>query len=79
MFSVGPAFLKCLHEQRQCVSVESLTRGFAHADLTLALHQWMKSRRWAARAAGGHRGSFGREANASNLGRRRRRGRWGGG
>lgn len=60
-------YMTCLHEQREC-SVESLTRGFAHADLALALHQWMKSRR-AARAAGGHRGSFGREArHASHWG-----------
>lgn len=59
---------------------ESLTRGFAHADLTLALHQRMKGRRRAARAAGGHRGSFGREArHAGDLGRRRRRGGRGGG
>ena len=66
-------------KRRKC-SIESLTRGFAHADLALTLHQRMKSRRRAARAAGGHRGSFGREArHASNRGRRRRRGRWGGG
>lgn len=59
---------------------ESLTRGFAHADLALALHQWMKSRRRAARAAGRHRGSFGREArHASDRGRRRRGGGRGGG
>ena len=72
-------FMTCLHEQRECC-VQSLTRGFAHADLALALHQWMKSRRRAARDAGGHRGSFGREArHAGNWGRgRRRRGRGGG-
>lgn len=55
-------FITCLHERREC-SVESLTGGFAHADLALALHQWMKSRWRAAGAAGGHRGSFGREAS----------------
>lgn len=55
--------------------MESLTRGFAHADLALALHQRMKSSRRADGDAGGHRGSFGREArHASNLGGRRRRG-----
>lgn len=70
----------CLHEQREC-DVESLTRGFAHTDLALALHQRMKSRRRAAGAAGGHRGSFGREAchARNNRGRRRRRGGRGGG
>lgn len=63
-----------LHELRKC-HVGSLTRGFAHADLALALHQWVKSRRRAASAAGGHGGSFGREArDTSNRGRRRRRG-----
>lgn len=72
-------FMICLNEQRGC-EVESLTRGFAHADLALALHQRMKSRWRAARAASRHRGSFGREARyASNRGRRRRRGGWGGG
>lgn len=66
--------MTCLHEQREW-GVESLTRGFAHADLALALHQRMKSRRRAAWAAGRHGGSFGREArHASNWGRRRRGG-----
>lgn len=40
----------------------------------------MKSWWRAARAAGGHRGSFGREAcHANDWGRRGRRGRWGAG
>ncbi len=61
-------FMTCLHEQREC-GIQSLTRGFAHADLALALHHRMKSRRRAAGAAGGHRGSFGRDArHTSNRG-----------
>lgn len=55
----------------------TITRGFAHANLALALHKWMQSWR---RAAGGHRGSFGREArHASNWRGGRRRGGWGSG
>lgn len=85
-----PANTLLLHQQLQAFHLaasctvlgltDAVTRGFAHADLTLALHQRMKGRRRVARAAGGHRGSFGREArHASDLGRRRRRGGWGGG
>lgn len=60
--------VNCLNEQRGC-RVESLTRGFAHADLALALHQRVKSWWRAARAASRHGGSFGREArHASNWG-----------
>lgn len=56
--------------------MESLTGGFAHADLTLALHQWMEGRQSAARAASRHGGSFSREArHAGDWGRGR--GRWG--
>lgn len=58
--------------------MESLTGGFAHADLTLALHQRVERRQSAARAAGGHRGSFGREARHAGD-RGRGRGRWRGG
>lgn len=65
-------FLKYLHEKVVC-GVESLTRGFAHADLALALHQWMKSWSGAARAASRHRGSFGRETCHANDWRRRGR------
>lgn len=72
-------FMTCLYVQRGS-GMESLTRGFAHADLALALHEWMESWRRAARAAGGHGGSFGREArHASNWRRGRRRGGWGSG
>lgn len=76
MYECVSVFMTCCREH----GVEFLTRGFAHADLTLALHQRMKSWRRAARAGSGHRGSFGREAcNASNWGRRGWRGGWGAG
>lgn len=64
--------LKACFNEQEC-GKQPLTRGFAHAYLALALHQWMKGRRRAARAAGGHRGSFCREARHANDWRRRRR------
>lgn len=71
--------MTCLYVQKGS-GVESLTRGFAHANLALALHKWMQSWRRAARAAGRHGGSFGREArHTSNWRGGRRRGGWGSG
>lgn len=46
--------------------MESLTRGFVRANLALALNQGMTSQWRAARAASGHRGSFGREARQAS-------------
>lgn len=85
-----PAQTLLLHQQLQTLHLtagrtvlglaDTVTRGFAHANLTLALHQWMKSRRRSAGAACGHGGSFGREAcYSSNWRRGGRRGGGGGG
>lgn len=56
----------CLHTSHSHagevkLTFEPLTGRLAHADLALALHQRVEGWRWAASAAGGHRGSFGRE------------------
>lgn len=85
-----PAQPLLLHQQLQALHLAAgravlrltkwVTRGLAHADLTLALHQRVEGRRWAASAAGGHGGSFGREDRhgGHRRGGRGRRGRGGG-